>query len=110
MPTISIITPVYNGAAFLPKTIRSVLAQTAKDWEWILVDDGSTDGSLDLCAEAARQDARIRVVSHPAGANRGQAASRNLAIRESSGDLLAFLDCDDLWVPEKLARDVAAFR
>ena len=106
---ISIITPVYNGVEFLPATIQSVLAQTTGDWEWLLVDDGSLDGTLDLCANAACRDSRIRVLRHPNGANLGQGVSRNLAIRHASGEFLAFLDCDDLWIPEKLERDVATF-
>ena len=107
MPEFTIITPIYNGARFLPSAIRSVQAQTLADWEWILVDDGSTDGSLDLCRAAAGTDHRIKVLSH--GRNRGPSVSRNLAIRESSGDLIGFLDCDDLWSPEKLELDRATF-
>jgi len=108
LPAVSIVTPVYNGARFLPETIESVEAQTFRDWEWLLVDDGSTDDSLEICRKAAAADGRIRVLSHPAGVNRGQAASRNLAIQHSRGDLLAFLDADDLWIPEKLEFDRAS--
>jgi glycosyltransferase involved in cell wall biosynthesis len=108
MPAISIITPVYNASAYLHETITSVLAQTVTDWEWILVDDGSKDGSLRIC-QGTTQDPRIRLLQHPGGANHGQAASRNLAIRHATGPLLAFLDADDVWVPEKLERDLATF-
>lgn len=106
---ISIITPIYNGLEFFPATVASVEAQTTGDWEWLLIDDGSSDGSLDFCLDAARRDSRIRVLRHPNGANLGQSASRNLAIRHSLGDFLTLLDCDDLWIPEKLELDIATF-
>lgn len=104
---ISIITPIYNGLEFFPVTVASVHAQTRSDWEWLIVDDGSSDGTLEFCLDLAQRDSRIRVLRHPNGANLGQSASRNLAFRHASGEFLALLDCDDLWLPEKLERDVA---
>ena len=106
---ISIVTPIFNGRKYLPDTVESVLAQTSTDWEWLLVDDGSTDDTLNYCLKLAHQDSRIRVLSHADRANLGQGASRNLALRHASGEILAFLDADDLWIPEKLARDIATF-
>jgi glycosyltransferase involved in cell wall biosynthesis len=106
---ISIITPIYNGLEFFPVTVASVHAQTRSDWEWLIVDDGSSDGTLEFCLDLAQRDSRISILRHPDGANLGQSASRNLAIRHASGDFLALLDCDDLWLPEKLERDVATF-
>lgn len=106
---ISIVTPIHNGLEFFPATVASVQAQTRGDWEWLVVDDGSTDGSLEYCLAIAERDSRVRVLRHPNGANLGQSASRNLAIRHVSGDFLALLDCDDLWIPEKLDRDIATF-
>jgi glycosyltransferase involved in cell wall biosynthesis len=106
-PSISVITPVYNALRFFPETIQSVLNQTCKDWEWIVADDGSTDGSLALAQQL--NDPRIRVVRHPGGINRGQAASRNLAIQHARAAILAFVDADDVWTPEKLALDLATF-
>jgi glycosyltransferase involved in cell wall biosynthesis len=107
---ISIITPVYNGLRYLPATVQSVVAQTNGDWEWLLVDDGSNDGTLEYCQKLACQDTRIRSLSHPAGANLGQAASRNLGIGNATGEFLAFVDSDDLWIPEKLERDLDALQ
>ncbi len=104
---ISIITPYFNSARFLPETIDSVLAQTCVDWEWLLVDDGSSDGSAEVVREAARLEPRIRPLRHET--NQGQAAARNLALRHASGGIIAFLDSDDLWTPGKLASDVAVF-
>lgn len=108
-PLISIITPIYNGLEFFPDTVASVQEQTRDDWEWLVVDDGSTDGTWDYCLNISRCDPRIRVLRHPNGSNCGQSASRNLGIRHASGDFIALLDCDDLWVPEKLDRDLATF-
>lgn len=106
---ISIITPIYNDHDYIPATVASVMAQTRSDWEWVIVDDGSSDGTLEYCRNIARRDSRVRVLQHPGGANLGPGASRNLAIRNASGEFLAFLDGDDLLVPEKLERDIETF-
>ena len=104
MPTVSIITPVYNAALWLPDTLASVRAQTFADWEQILVDDGSTDDSVALVEAAARDDARYRLIRAPR--NGGPSAARNLALDAARGRFIAFLDADDLWLPKKLARSV----
>jgi glycosyltransferase involved in cell wall biosynthesis len=101
---VSIITPVYNAALWLEQTLASVRAQTLTDWEQILVDDGSTDGSRAIAEAAALQDARIRLLR--AERNQGPSAARNLAIGAARGRFIAFLDADDLWLPDKLARSV----
>jgi glycosyltransferase involved in cell wall biosynthesis len=106
---ISIITPIYNSLEFFSPTVESVQRQTRGDWEWLIVDDGSSDGTLELCLEVARRDPRVHVLRHPNGANLGPSASRNLAIRHASGDFLALLDSDDIWIPEKLERDIGTF-
>lgn len=106
---ISIITPIYNDRRYLPETAASVMAQTRSDWEWVIVDDGSSDGTYEYCLDLARRDSRIRVMRHPGGSNLGPAASRNLAIRYASGEYLAFLDGDDLFLHDKLERDIATF-
>ena len=102
MPLVSIITPVYNAARWLPETLASVRAQTLTDWEQILVDDGSTDNSVAIIEAAAREDARIRLLHTPR--NVGPSGARNLAISAACGRFIAFLDADDLWLPEKLER------
>lgn len=104
MPLVSIITPVYNAAQWLPDTLACVRAQTHKNWEHFLVDDGSTDGSRDIIEAAARDDSRIRLLRTPC--NSGPSSARNLAIDAAQGRLLAFLDADDLWLPQKLALSV----
>lgn len=104
-PLVSIVTPVWNAAATLRDTVASVRAQTLADWELILVDDASTDGSRDLARALAAGEPRIRLIER--AANGGAAAARNDAIRAARGRLIAFLDADDRWYPEKLARQAA---
>jgi teichuronic acid biosynthesis glycosyltransferase TuaG len=105
-PRVSVVVPVWNAAATLAETIASVQAQTAPDWEMLLVDDGSRDGSRALAEAAAAADPRLRVVGWRD--NRGAAAARNAGIRAARGRFIAFLDADDLWRPEKLAVQLAA--
>lgn len=104
-PAVSIVTPVWNAQATLACTVASVQAQTRADWEMWLIDDGSTDGSRALARSLAAGDPRLRVLS--LGENRGAAQARNEGIRAARGGRIAFLDADDLWDPEKLARQLA---
>ena len=103
-PLISIITPNYNCASFIAETIESVLAQTYKNWEMLIQDDCSSDGSLEIALSYAEKDPRIKVESNTK--NAGAAISRNNAIRRSQGEYLSFLDSDDLWVPTKLEKQI----
>lgn len=100
---VSVVIPNYNCCAFLPAALESVLAQTYPDVEVLVVDDGSTDESLRVLEPYA---GRVRVLRQP---NQGVSAARNHGIRESRGELIAFLDADDLWDREKLARQVPLF-
>lgn len=105
---VSIIVPVYNAAAFLEETIASVRAQDETDWELLLVDDCSADGSVSIIETYAAQDNRIRLIRQPE--NRGAAAARNRGLEEAAGRYIAFLDGDDLWKPERLSRGLAFMR
>jgi glycosyltransferase involved in cell wall biosynthesis len=106
-PRVSCITIFHDAAPFLADAIDSVRAQRYEAWELLLVDDGSTDGSTEIARAAAEgDDPRIRYVEHEGHRNLGMSASRNLGVRRSRGDLIALLDADDLWLPEKLARQV----
>src|SRR6185369_2583344 len=102
MPAVSVVVATYNQAHWLGETIESVRAQTFADWELIVADDGSTDATAAVVARFA-EDPRIRYL--PA-AHAERAAARNRGIAASSGELVAFLDADDAWHPEKLARQV----
>ena len=110
-PFISIITPFHNVRAYLAEAIESVLCQSYRDWELILVDDGSDDGSRDIALHYRdRHPGRISVLEHPGHANRGISASRNLGAAAARGAWLACLDGDDVWLPEKLAQQVEIVR
>lgn len=102
---VSIILPTYNRADSLPTAIRSVLNQTHKDFELIVVDDGSTDATETVLA--AQRDPRIRILRHPV--NRGVAAARNTGIAAATAEVLAFIDSDDVWDEEKLASQLEIF-
>ena len=104
MPTVSVILPVYNRAATLPRCVGSVLAQTFNDWEIVAVDDASTDDSVAVLARF--NDPRIRILHHPE--NRGAGPARDTAMGSAQGRYLAFLDSDDEWLPGKLAAQIAA--
>jgi glycosyltransferase involved in cell wall biosynthesis len=101
---VSCIVPVFNGERFLREALDSIFAQTYRPIEVIVADDGSTDGSHAVL-ESYR--GRLKCVSQ---ATAGPAATRNLGGRASQGDMLAFLDADDLWKPEKLERQVSTLR
>ncbi|SFC17511.1 glycosyltransferase family 2 protein [Butyrivibrio sp. YAB3001] len=103
---VSIIVPVYNAANYIKDTIEMVSAQSYKDWELILVDDASKDGSGDVIEEIIRgQGKRIRLIRK--NSNEGAAAARNTGIDASSGRYIAFLDADDIWKPDKLEKQIA---
>lgn len=104
MPRVSVVMSFFNESAFIAEAIESVLAQTYSDWELILVDDGSTDGSSAIArAFTARHPDRLRYFDHPGHANRGTSASRNCGIAHSGGEFIAFLDSDDVYLPQRLA-------
>lgn len=96
-PLISVVMPVYNIEAYVAEAVQSVLSQTFRSFELIIVDDGSTDRSVEICRSF--DDARIQIISQK---NRGLAGARNTGIIHSRGKYIAFLDADDRWLPEKL--------
>src|ERR1044072_1794023 len=102
-PLVSVIIPTYNSARFLAESIQSVLGQSFRDFELIVIDDGSTDNTE---AVVAAFPEALRYVKK---ANGGPAAARNFGIREARGDFIAFLDADDFWMSDKLALQVAHF-
>ena len=101
---VTIITPSYNTAEYIAETIKSVQAQTYGNWEMIIVDDCSTDNTDKIVGEYL-SDARIRYLKNEK--NSGAAISRNYALREAKGKWIAFLDSDDLWMPEKIEKQLS---
>ena len=101
---VSIIMPSYNCGEFVEETIRSVQAQTYKNWEIIFVDDCSTDDSYERVAELQEKEARIKLYQNKH--NAGAAVSRNNALRKAKGRWIAFLDSDDIWEPTKLEKQI----
>lgn len=102
---VSIIMPAYNNARYIGAAIESVLAQTHPHWELLIVDDASSDGTLEQAQCYQAKDARIKVFVM--GENQGASFCRNYATKKSSGDFIAFLDGDDLWMPHKLERQLS---
>ena len=111
-PVVSVVTIFHNApVGFFEEAIASVLAQTEQRWELLLVDDGSTDQSPDVARRAvAANPERMRLLTHPDGSNRGMSASRNLGIQAARGEFVAFLDADDIYLPEKLERQIEVLR
>ncbi|MDM1044441.1 glycosyltransferase family 2 protein [Myroides sp. 1354] len=98
---VSIITPVYNAERFLRETAESVINQTYQDWEWVLVNDCSTDDSWNIMQELADRDNRIKIFTNSENLKSGK--TRNFAIQQAIGRYIAFLDADDKWHVDKLA-------
>lgn len=106
-PLVSVVVIFYNPGKFFAEALDSVLAQTYTDWELLLVDDGSRDGSSELALRyAARHPEKIHYLQHAGGINRGMGATRNLGLSQARGSYIALLDADDLWLPNKLAEQV----
>ena len=103
-PLVSVIVPTFNFGRFVGETIAAVQAQTWTNWECVIVDDGSTDDTPDLCRAAAASDARIKCVRQD---NRGHAAAKNAGVARSVGQYVQFLDADDLLERDKLRGHVA---
>lgn len=101
MQKVSIVIPVYNAEKYVRLTLESALAQTYQSLEILVIDDGSTDKSVEICRQF--DDDRIRIIQQQ---NRGLSGARNTGIRHATGYYIAFLDADDLWVPEKVEKHV----
>lgn len=99
-PLVSIVMPAYNSAHFISESIRSVQEQTFENWELLVIDDASQDGTIEIVKALLEKDERIRL--HPLPTNQGAGFARNIGIKASEGNYICFLDADDLWKPEKL--------
>ena len=105
MPTISVIVPAYNAEKTILETITSVLNQTFSDFELIVINDGSTDKTLERLNTL--EDSRLKIFSYENG---GESVARNRGISQATGDFIAFIDADDLWTPDKLELQLAALQ
>ncbi len=105
MNLVSIICPTYNSESYIEAAIQSVRNQTYSNWELLITDDCSTDSSYDIIQEEARKDTRIKTFQLER--NMGADASRNNSIIQANGRFISFIDSDDIWLPEKLARQIA---
>jgi len=101
---VSIITPTYNSVQYIAETVASIQAQTYKNWELLITDDGSTDETLQILADISKEDARIQVFQ--LSENGGPAKARNHSIEKAKGRYIAFLDSDDVWYPNKLTEQI----
>jgi glycosyltransferase involved in cell wall biosynthesis len=105
---VSIITIFFNAEKFLAEAINSAIAQTYDFWELLLIDDGSSDGSTEIALRYAQQyPEQVRYLEHENHQNLGMSAARNLGINNAKGEYISFLDADDLWLPDKLEKQVA---
>ncbi|MDX8047090.1 glycosyltransferase family 2 protein [Gracilibacillus sp. S3-1-1] len=102
---VSVITPTYNSETYIRETIESVRQQTYSNWEMVIVDDASTDQTISIIQEYQKADDRIRLITLQT--NQGAAVARNTAMEHAQGRYIAFLDSDDRWLPEKLAKQLA---
>lgn len=107
-PFFSIIMPCYNGAKYIADSIQSVIAQTYSDWELLIIDDCSTDDSVDIIKQFISKDSRIKLLQteQPSGS---PTLPRNTGIKNAQGRFIAFLDCDDMWLPNKLETQLPMF-
>lgn len=105
---VSVITPAYNCAKYIGKTIESVQAQTYDNWEMVIVDDCSTDNTREVVESYSKDDPRVRYIC--LNENSGAAVARTESMKAAQGDFMAFLDSDDMWKPEKLAKQLAFMR
>ena len=103
----SVITASFNSSRFIADAVRSVISQSYDKWELIIVDDGSTDISSEIARRFSRDDQRIKVIE--LGQNMGAAFARNVGIRSAQGRFISFLDCDDIWTADKLAKQLPLF-
>ncbi|RZL32007.1 MAG: glycosyltransferase family 2 protein, partial [Pedobacter sp.] len=104
-PLVTIITPCYNSADFIKATINSVVAQTYQDWELIVVDDKSKDETCKVVEEFVQKHNNIKLIK--LAQNGGVSNARNVGLTSATGKYIAFLDSDDIWLKDKLAKQVS---
>lgn len=108
MPQISIIMPCHNGEKYISDAIQSVISQTFSDWELLVIDDNSSDNSINIIEDFCKKDARIKLFRTEKSSGL-PATPRNVGIKNAIGRFIAFLDCDDIWLPTKLEHQIPLF-
>ena len=106
--TFTVLIPVYNGERFISRTIESVIGQVYEDWELIIINDGSTDGTYAIAEKYLKADSRIKLINCSENSGR-PAVARNLGLRQAKAKYIAFLDSDDLYYPGKLSEVIKVF-
>ena len=101
---VSIITPAYNASSTIEETYKSILSQTYDNWEWIVIDDFSTDNTFDIVSGLAKNNPKITLIRPKEKG--GAAVARNAGIEIAKGRFVAFLDSDDLWMPKKIEKQI----
>ncbi|WP_145531402.1 glycosyltransferase family 2 protein, partial [Yersinia kristensenii] len=104
IPLVSIITATYNSEKFIQETYASIASQTIGDWEWIITDDCSTDSTVHIIKSICMNDNRVKFIVNQK--NSGAAVSRNTSLSRCKGKFIAFIDSDDLWLPNKLEKQI----
>lgn len=107
IPTVTVVMPAYNSSQYLRESIESVLAQTFKNFELLVIDDGSIDNTPEIVHSYIQQDSRVKLISQT---NQGVSATRNRGVNLSKSEYIAFIDADDTWFPEKLSSHLAHFK
>ncbi|MCP4972024.1 MAG: glycosyltransferase family 2 protein, partial [Arcobacter sp.] len=105
-PLISIIIPIYNRESLIKETLQSIIAQSYKNWECIIIDDHSTDNTFFVTSEIAKNDSRMHIYKRPDSIPKGPSACRNYGFKKSSGQYINWFDSDDLMMPNKLEVDL----
>jgi len=105
-PLVTVIIPLFNTEKYIAEAVESVLCQSYKNWELIVVDDYSTDGSINIASKYVAKDKRIRLIESQSNSG-GAAKPRNIGLEYANGEYVAFLDADDIWLPQKIERQVA---
>lgn len=108
MPNVSIIMPCHNGEKYISDAIQSVISQTFSDWELLVIDDNSSDNSVNIIEDFCKKDARIKLFRTEKTSGL-PATPRNVGIKNATGRFIAFLDCDDIWLPAKLEHQIPLF-
>ncbi|HKI69375.1 MAG TPA: glycosyltransferase family A protein, partial [Verrucomicrobiae bacterium] len=106
LPLVSLITPAFNAAPVIEEALQSVRDQSFRNFEALIVDDGSTDDTAVRVRKVCAADARFHLISQP---HAGLPFARNAAVAKTRGEFIAFLDADDVWLPEKLGRQMEVF-